>query len=182
MLKVTLPRPSLDAVIRGDGRAPSHPAFDDDDDQDARKPMTRAEAAAFRRDHPVLSPWRVIAAQLAIGAAAVVVAWLVGGANGAVSAAYGAGVVVVPGALMARGTTSRLSSLSPVVSAVSMLGWGFVKMALSIAMLALAARIVPGVAWPVLLTSMVLCMLSYWFALLWRVPGPDGAVENNVRR
>ena len=94
------------------------------------------------------------------------------------SAAYGAAVVVVPGALMARGATSRLSSLSPVVSAVSMLWWGFVKMALSVAMLVLAARIVPGVVWPALLASMVLCMLSYWFALLWRVPGPDAALKN----
>ncbi len=135
--------------------------------------MTRAEAAAFRRDHPVLSPWRVIAAQLALGAAAVAVAWLVAGAIGAASAAYGAAVVVVPGALMARGATSRLSSLSPVVSAASMLWWGFVKMALSVAMLVLAARIVPGVVWPVLLAAMALCMLSYWFALLWRVPGPE---------
>ena len=73
---------------------------------------------------------------------------------------------------MARGATSRLSSLSPVVSAVSMLWWGFVKMALSVAMLVLATRIVPGVVWPALLASMVLCMQSYWFALLWRVPGP----------
>ena len=139
--------------------------------------MTRAEAEAFRRDHPVLSPWRVIAAQAALGAAAVAVAGLVGGRIGAVSAAYGAAVVVVPGALMARGVTSRLSSLSPVVSAVSMLWWGFVKMALSVAMLVLAARIVPGVVWPVLLASMVLCMLSYWFALLWRVPAPGAALE-----
>ncbi len=173
MLKVALPRPSLDAVIRGDGRATAQAAFDDrDDDADrpAFKPMTRAEAEALRRDHPALSPWRVIAAQAALGAVAVMVAWLVGGRIGAVSAAYGAAIVVVPGALMARGATSRLSSVSPVVSAVSMLGWGFVKMALSVAMLVLAARIVPGVVWPALLASMVLCMLSYWFALLWRVP------------
>jgi ATP synthase protein I len=140
--------------------------------------MTRAEAEAFRREHPVLSPWRVVAAQLAFGAVAAVVAWLVGGAIAAVSAAYGAAVVVVPGALMARGATSRLSSLSPVVSAVSMLWWGFVKMALSVAMLVLAARIVPGLVWPALLASMVLCMLSYWFALVWRVPAPGAAAKN----
>jgi ATP synthase protein I len=35
-------------------------------------------------------------------------------------------------------------------------------------LLVLASRIVPGVIWPVLLGSMVLCMQSYWFALLWR--------------
>jgi ATP synthase protein I len=69
---------------------------------------------------------------------------------------------------MARGATSRLSLLSPAISAVSMLGWAFVKIALSVAMLVLAARIVPGVVWPALLASMVLCMQSYWFALLWR--------------
>ena len=175
-----MPRPSLDAVTRGDGRPPARAAFDDGDrdpDQAAFKPMTRAEAEAFQRDHPVLSPWRVIAAQLALGAVAVAVAGFVGGRIGAMSAAYGAAVVVVPGALMARGATSRLSSLSPVVSAVSMLWWGFVKMVLSVAMLVLAARIVPGVVWPALLASMVLCMLSYWFALLWRVPGATEKTE-----
>ena len=154
---------------------------DGDADQAAFKPMTRAEAEAFQRDHPVLSPWRVIAAQAALGAVAVVVAALVGGRIAAISAAYGAAIVVVPGALMARGATSRLSSLSPVISAVSMLWWGFVKMALSVAMLVLAARIVPGVIWPALLASMVLCMLSYWFALLWRVPGPGAVLENKQR-
>ncbi|MEO5843277.1 MAG: ATP synthase subunit I [Caldimonas sp.] len=178
MLKVALPRPSFDAVTRGDDCATPRATFDDDADQAAFKPMTHAEAETFRRDHPVLSPWRVIAAQLALGAVAVLVAWLFAGAIGAVSAAYGAAVVVVPGALMARGATSRLSSASPIVSAVSMLGWGFVKMALAVAMLVLAARIVPGVLWPALLASMVLCMLSYWFALLWRVPGPEGSFEN----
>ena len=170
MLKVALPRPSFDAVIRDDGRASSSRGFDDEADPAAFTPLTRAEAEAFRRAHPPLSPWRVIAAQAAIGAVAVAVAGLVAGPIGALSAAYGAAVVVVPGSLMARGATSRLSSLSPVVSAVSMLGWGFVKMALSVAMLVLAARIIPGIVWPVMLASMVLCMLSYWFALLWRVP------------
>ncbi|MDQ6640690.1 MAG: ATP synthase subunit I [Pseudomonadota bacterium] len=175
MLKVALPRPSFDAVTRGDGRAPLRPAFDDDADWLAYEPMTRSQAEAFRRDHPALSPWKVIAAQLALGAAAASFAWLVAGSIGALSAAYGAAVVVVPGTLMARGATSRLSSLSPVTSALSVLGWGFVKMALSVAMLVLAARIVPGLVWPALLASMVLCMQSYWFALLWRVPAAENA-------
>jgi ATP synthase protein I len=184
VLKVAMPRPSFDAVIRGDGRATPQAAFndaDDDVDRPAFKPMTRAEAEAFRRDHPALSPWRVIAAQLALGTVAAVVAWLIGGTIAALSAAYGAAVVVVPGTLMARGATSRLSSLSPVVSAVSMLWWGFVKMALSVAMLVLAARIVPGLVWPALLASMVVCMLSYWFALLWRVPAPDASLGSAER-
>ena len=169
MLKVAFPRPSFAAVIRDDGRGPWPTAFDDDGGLPARKPLTRLEAEAFRRDHPALSPWRVVGAQVALGAVAAAIAWLFAGSIGAVSAAYGAAVVVAPGALMARGATSRLSSLSPVVSAVSMLGWGFVKMALSVAMLVLASRIVLGLVWPVMLASMVLCLQSYWFALLWRV-------------
>jgi len=163
-----MPRPALDAVPRGDGRAPSGRGFDDDFDERSFKPLTRAEAELFRRQHPPLSPWRVVAAQLVLGFVAAAVAGLVAGKVGAVSALYGAAVVVVPGALMARGATSRLSSLSPAISAVSMLSWAFVKVALSVAMLVLAARIVPGVVWPALLASMVLCMQSYWFALLWR--------------
>jgi ATP synthase protein I len=170
VLKIAMPRPSFDAVTRGDGRAPSPRPLDDDAEQPPFHRFSRAEAEAFRRQHPPLSPWRVIAAQLLIGAVAVIVAWWMAGRIGAFSAAYGAAVVVVPGTLMARGATSRLSSVSPVVSAVSMLWWGFVKMALSVAMLVLAARIVPGLVWPAMLATMVVCMLSYWFALLWRVP------------
>jgi ATP synthase protein I len=168
VLKVAMPRPALDAVTRGDGRAVAGRGFDDDAAERSFRPLTRAEAEAFRREHPPLSPWRVVGAQVVLGVVAAAVAALVAGKVGAVSALYGAAVVAVPGALMARGATSRLSSLSPAISAVSMLSWAFVKVALSIAMLVLAARVVPGVVWPALLASMVLCMQSYWFALLWR--------------
>lgn len=166
VLRVAMPRPSLDAVSRGAGSAPLAGRFDDD--EPAIQPLTRAEAEAFQRRHPTLSPWRVVAAQLVIGVLVALVAALLAGRIGAVSAFYGAAVVFVPGALMARGATSRLSSLSPAISAASMLWWSFIKIGLSVAMLALAARIIPGVVWPALLAAMVLCMQSYWFALLWR--------------
>ena len=163
-----MPRPALDADFRGDGRAPSRHAWDDDADERPVRRLSRAEAEEFRRQHPPLSPWRVVAAQVALGLAAAAVAGLLVGAVGAASALCGAAVVALPGAVMARGATSRLSSLSPAISAVSMMSWAFAKIALSVAMLVLAARIVPGVVWPALLGSMVLCMQSYWFALLWR--------------
>jgi ATP synthase protein I len=168
VLKVALPRPSLDAVSRGDERARARAAFDDEAENTSWTPLTRAEAERFRQQHPTLSPWRVVAAQFLLGVLAATVAGLVTGRAGAASALYGAAVVIVPGVLMARGATSRLSSLSPMVSAVSMLAWAFAKIAASVALLMLASRIVPGVVWPVLLASMVLCMQSYWFALLWR--------------
>ena len=144
-------------------------AFDDEADNEPVRRLTRSDVDALREREPVLSPWKVVAAQVAVGLLAAAVAALAWGTTVAMaSALYGAAVVAVPGALMARGATSRLTAISPLVSAVGLLGWGFVKMAASVAMLVLAARIVPGLLWPVMLVTMVVCMQTYWFALLWR--------------
>ena len=169
MLKVALPRPSSDAVIRGDGCGPLRAAADFDAEEAPVRRLTRAEAADLVARQPVLSPWRVVAAQVAVG---VVVAALVQAITGdrllAASALYGAAVVAIPGALMARGATSRLGTISPLTSTVNVMGWATVKIAVSVLMLALAARIVPGLNWPVMLATLVLCMQTYPFALLWR--------------
>ena len=87
------------------------------------------------------------------------------------SALYGAAVVAVPGALMARGATSRLGTISPLTSTVNIMGWATVKIVVSVVMLALASRIVPGLNWPVMLATLVVCMQTYAFALLWRGRG-----------
>lgn len=84
------------------------------------------------------------------------------------SVLYGAATVVVPGALMARGMTSRLSSTSPGASAVSFMVWQFVKIGVSVAMLLLAPKLVQNLNWPALLVGLVLCMKVYVLALLWR--------------
>jgi ATP synthase protein I len=113
----------------------------------------------------------VIGAQAAVG---TVVATLAGLLTGRMevfwSALYGAGVVVVPGARMARGMTSKLSSVSPGASAVSFMGWEFVKIGVSVALLMLASRIVVPLSWPALLVGLVVCIKVYWVALLWRRP------------
>jgi ATP synthase protein I len=168
VLKVALPRPSSDAVIRGDGRGASCAAFADEDDAPA-KALTRDEAEALRQRQPTLSPWRVVLAQAVLGAIVAIVAWAASASEiVALSALYGAAVVALPGALMARGATSRLSSLSPLIGAVSMMGWEFAKMAMAVAMLVLAPRIVPGLVWPAMLASLAVCLQTYWLALLWR--------------
>ena len=46
--------------------------------------------------------------------------------------------------------------------------WEAVKIAVSVAMLVLAPRLVQPLSWPALLVGLVLCMKVYWFALLWR--------------
>ena len=90
------------------------------------------------------------------------------------SALYGAAAVVVPGALMARGMTSRLSSLAPGLGAASFMLWEFAKIGVAVAMLALAPRLVQSLSWPALLAGLVVCIKVYWVALLWRRPAKNG--------
>ncbi len=144
----------------------------DGSEQQAFKPLTREEASALRQKQPPLSPWRVLMVQVAVGVGLALLAALVTRrVELAWSVLYGAVTVVVPGALMARGMTSRLSSMSPGASAVSFMLWEMVKIAASIALLALAPTVVQPLSWPALLAGLVVCMKVYWWALLWR-PSP----------
>jgi ATP synthase protein I len=145
----------------------------DDTDESGNAPnkrLTHEEAQALLANNPhSVSPWRVIAAQAGIGALVAMLAGLVGAQWGLFwSALYGAAVVVLPGALMARGMTGKQRNVSPGASAVSVMLWSMVKIGVSVVMLMLAARFVQPLSWPALLATMVLCMLVYWFALLKR--------------
>ena len=147
-------------------------AWDDETDETQRpafKALTREEAQALREKDPPLSPWRVIAVQGVVGTVvALLAALLTGRQEVGWSLLYGAVTVVVPGALLARGMTSRLSSVSPGASAVSFMLWEMVKIGVSVVMLMLAPKIVQPLSWPALLAGLVLCMKVYWVALLWR--------------
>jgi len=144
----------------------------DDSEQQGFKPLTREEASALRQKQPPLSPWRVLMVQVAVGmGVALLVVLLTRRVELAWSVLYGAATVVLPGALMARGMTSRLSSVSPGASAVSFMLWEMVKIAASIALLMLAPKVVQPLSWPALLVGLVVCMKVYWWALLWR-PSP----------
>ena len=156
-------------AIDGEVRTDRWREDEDERDQPAFKPLTREEAQALRSKNPPLSPWRVIGVQAVVGAVVALLAVLVtGGQAAGWSALYGAATVVIPGALMARGMTSRFTSMSLGTSAVSFMLWEAVKIAVSVAMLALAPRVVQDLSWPALLVGLVLCMKTYWLALLWR--------------
>jgi len=133
------------------------------------KRLSREEAAVLRAQEPPVSPWRVIAVQVVVGVVAALIGWAITGRSEvAWSMLYGAATVVVPGALMARGMTSKLSSMAPGASAVSFMLWEFVKIAVSLAMLVVAGKIVQPLVWPALLVGLVVYMKVYWVALLWR--------------
>jgi ATP synthase protein I len=143
--------------------------FEDDAEERPVKRLSAADVAALIRREPPLSPWRVVAAQATLGMLIAAVAWAATGSGSiGVSALYGALVVVLPAALMARGTTSPLSRLTPVSSAIGVMVWAGVKIGTSVLMLVLAAKVVQPLNWPALLMALVACMQVYWLALLWR--------------
>ena len=146
--------------------------WSDPEDEEVKRPFkvwSREEAQALSAENPGVSPWRVIAVQAAVGLVMAGAVGLITGHQGWMwSVLYGAATVVVPGALMARGMTSKLSSLAPGVSAVSFMLWEFGKIGVSVAMLALAPKLVPDLSWPALLVALIVCIKVYWVALSWR--------------
>lgn len=142
-------------------------SWDDEPEDQNFTALNRAEAQTLRESLTWFSPWRVIAMQALVGMLCAGVAALVMGSEaGFWSALYGAASVVVPNILLARGMTKSTSS--PMASASGFMFWEMLKIGAAIAMLVIAAKVVPNLSWPALLAAMVVCMKVNWFALLWR--------------
>jgi len=138
------------------------------DEEPPFKPLTADEARRLREQNPPVSPWWVVAGQALVGLVVALAAWaLTGRQNVGWSAGYGALAVVIPAAIFARGLTGRFSSLNAGTAAVGFMLWEMVKIASSIALMAAAPRLVPGLSWPALLVGLVLTMKVYWVALLY---------------
>ena len=137
-------------------------------DEDANfKPLTAQQAAQWRSRQPHLSVWRVVVMQALAGFLLALLAWLLTkSAQIAWSVGYGALSVVVPAALFARGMVRKRNSAGAALT--GLMGWELVKIIVTVAMLAAAPRLVPGLSWPALLVGMVVTMKTYWIALLAR--------------
>lgn len=130
--------------------------------------LTHDEAQALRAKHPPTSPWRVVAAQAAAGLVCAALAWALTSRSGpAWSALYGAAATVVPNALLARGMTRRTST-NPGAAVFGFMFWEMVKIAVAVAMLVAAPRVVPDLSWLALLVAMIVCAKVNWLALLWQ--------------
>jgi len=135
------------------------------------KPLTAEEAAQWRSRNPPISVWKVVAGQALVGMLVALVAWaLTGKASVGWSTAYGAVAVVIPAALFARGVLRHKASAHPRAAMVGFFGWEIAKIVLTVALLAAAPRLVPGLSWVALLVGMVITMKTYWVALMVR-PG-----------
>lgn len=134
------------------------------------KPLTREEAQKLREAHPSVSPWAVLAVQLVVGVVVALAAWwLTGRQSVGWSALYGALAVVVPGAVLARGLTSKMSSMNPGAAVAGFFLWEMVKIGLTVAMLFAAPRLIENLSWPAMLVGLIVTMKVYW-GVLWFKP------------
>ncbi|SEA66836.1 ATP synthase subunit I [Variovorax sp. YR216] len=137
-----------------------------DPDEDF-KPLTAEEAQRLRDRKPLISPWRVIAIQVVAGLLVALATWgLTGRQNLGWSAGYGALAVVLPAAVFARGLTGRFASLNPGTAVFGFFLWEMVKLALSMAMLIAAPRLVVALSWPAMLIGLVVTMKAAWVAVM----------------
>lgn len=132
------------------------------------KRLTADEARRIREQNPSVSPWWVVGAQVVVGLVTALAAWgFTGRQNVGWSAGYGALAVVIPAAIFARGLTGRFASLNPAAAVAGFMVWEMVKIALSVAMLFAAPRLVESLSWPAMLVGLVVTMQAYWGALVW---------------
>ncbi len=151
----------MKTMAGNDGRA------DVNDPEADFKPLTAEEARELRAKSPSVSPWRVIAGQLIVGMLAALAAWgLTGRQNLGWSAGYGALAAVIPAAVFARGLTGRFASVNPGTAVFGFFLWEMVKMALSVAMLIAAPRLITALSWPAMLVGLVVTMKAAWLAVM----------------
>jgi ATP synthase protein I len=141
----------------------------DEDDVLSLKRLTKQEAQSLRELQPPLSPWRIVRLQVLVGIVVTALVWFVTMKSSAAwSAAYGALSVVIPGVLFARGLMSQFSSINAMTAGFGFFVWEAVKIAVSVAMLVAAPKLVADLDWLVMLVSLIVTMKVYWVALLMR--------------
>ncbi|WP_374585430.1 ATP synthase subunit I [Ideonella dechloratans] len=161
--------PDHGAPQAGAGLPPPHRWVEDREDavgdgEPDFKPLTAEEAQALRAKSPPLSPWRVVMVQAMTGLVVAALFGLLSSGVAGWSALYGAAVVVLPQAVLARGM-GRLPGANLGAAALGFMVWEFVKVALAIGMLVAARYVVHDLRWLALLVGLVVCLKANWLAL-----------------
>lgn len=149
------------------------PLPEDTEEDTPIQPLSAAEAQLLRERTKPLSASKVVGAQVGVGLLAAVAAGLLSGrAEVGWSVAYGALAVAVPAWVFARALARR--SAAGVMGA-GFLVWELVKIAITVALLFAAPRLVPGLSWLGLLGGVIVATKMYWVALaLLRRPRRNG--------
>jgi len=155
--------------------------FEDSSLEEDFRPLTRQEADRLRQVHPPISVWAVLAGQLVTGLIlALMAALLTGRQSVAWSALYGALVVVIPGAVFARGITSKVVLMNPGASVAGFFLWEMVKVGLMVAMLFAAPHAVTDLSWLAMLVGLVVTMKVVWLVLVLHVRSIRQAFNKRV--
>jgi ATP synthase protein I len=148
---------------------PSSEEVTDEAQDEGFKPLTREDAQKVRESNPPVSLWVVLVGQAGVGILVAFMAWvLTGQPRMGWSAGYGALAVVIPAALFARGLSRQKSAMHGNAALVGFFVWEMVKIALTVAMLFAAPRLVEGLNWLALLAGFVVTMKVYWVAMWFR--------------
>lgn len=138
----------------------------DADGEQAFKPLSREEAQDLRARQPAVSAWTLLSWQAVAGVAMVALWGLLSlRADKALSALFGAGAVVVPGALMAWGMTRR-TAMNGGTAVLSFMVWELIKIILAVAILVAVAVGFSSLSWPAMLSTLVVTLKANWLALL----------------
>jgi ATP synthase protein I len=134
--------------------------------------LSADEAQSWRKRHTQMNIWNVLGIQAVVGLCATVGSYLVQISFGLTqvwsSTLYGALVVLLPGALFARGLGSKFGGASVGASVLKFFVWESVKIAVSIAMLMTANRWIGGVlSWPALLFGLIVTFKGFWGFVVW---------------
>ncbi len=135
--------------------------------------MSAKDAEQWRQQHPQPNVWGVILSQGLVGLVGTVFLYfcqlMFGQTGWGVSGLYGVFVVVFPGAVCVRGLNSKFGRGSLGISVAKFFVWEFVKVALSVAMLFSASKLLgESLSWPSLLIGMVLAFKGFWGFVVWR--------------
>jgi ATP synthase protein I len=94
------------------------------------------------------------------------------------SAAYGVFAVAVPQMLLLRGMAGMQGRWSPEARLLRFFIWELVKIALTVAILLSAGRMLGEMSWPALIAGLVVTMKANWLLLAFRTanrsPGGKG--------
>jgi ATP synthase protein I len=139
--------------------------LDGSDDLDFKR-LTAEEVKFLRQASRPVSPWQVVGLQALVGFAVALLAWLLTGKQLAGwSAAYGSLAVVLPAVIFVRGLARQQEAPNVGSALGGFFMWEVVKIALTVAMLFAAPRVVLSLNWLALLAGFVVTMKVYWVAM-----------------
>jgi ATP synthase protein I len=130
------------------------------------KPLTAEQARAWRQQHPMASPWRVLWLQVLVGGLiAMLTGWFSGQFRLAASVAWGAVAVVIPAVVFVRALSRQMRMRQPGSALVGLFVWELVKIVLTVALLLVAPKVVSDLSWLALVAGFVVTMKVYWLAM-----------------